>query len=416
MRFFYSTQLSEHIVETPEGFLLCLDVPIARTGWQEYGPGETTLEAGGDGLVHVERRAEDVFAPEAMASFEGKPFVIDHPGEDVTPANWRELAMGHAQDVHQGDGDAADLLLANLLVMDGQAIALIRGGLREISCGYDAEYEQTGPGRGRQRNIRGNHVALVAQGRCGGRCRINDNNHNEDEDMATTKKKSFADRFLDVFRRPEVRSALDSMEEEPAAPPKKEEEQPSPTDQEPDRLAALEQQVAELALLVRSLMKSEEEPAQDEDPDNPDGKDDPPAAAATGDSAGKAKARDTRTRDTRTVDKDTMDRAALLMPGIGVAATDNRCAVQRLALRTAARDAATGKVVAAALRGSTLDACDCVTLDAAFLAASEFVQARNNLRTSDGLTKAATVRDFGKPVTPAEINKQNRDFHAKKGA
>lgn len=33
---FYGSRLSEHMIRTPEGYLICKDVPIARTGTQEY--------------------------------------------------------------------------------------------------------------------------------------------------------------------------------------------------------------------------------------------------------------------------------------------------------------------------------------------------------------------------------------------
>jgi hypothetical protein len=36
-----------------------------------------------------------VFHPDSIASFEGKPVVNDHPMEDVTPDNWKQLAIGH---------------------------------------------------------------------------------------------------------------------------------------------------------------------------------------------------------------------------------------------------------------------------------------------------------------------------------
>ncbi len=76
-----------------------------------------------------------------------------------------------------------DILLADLLITDKAAIESVRAGLREVSCGYDADYEQIEPGRGRQRNIIGNHVALVEKGRCGSRCAIGD------KDMPTQAKK-----------------------------------------------------------------------------------------------------------------------------------------------------------------------------------------------------------------------------------
>ena len=63
----------------------------------------------------------------------------------VNPENWKELAVGHLQNVRRGTGDQSDLMLADLIVKDENAIQLIEDGLREVSCGYDAEYEQTEP-------------------------------------------------------------------------------------------------------------------------------------------------------------------------------------------------------------------------------------------------------------------------------
>lgn len=418
MRFYHATQLSEHMALTPEGFLIVYDVPIARTGEMEYGPDETPLECEeGETLVRVERHEEDVFAGEAMTSFEGKPITINHPGKDVTPANWGRLAKGHAQNVRRGEGVESELLLADLLITDEQAIGLVHGGLREVSCGYDVDYEQLGPGRGRQRNIQGNHIALVARGRCGSRCRINDN----DEDiMNKNAKKSVLDRFLDVFKRPEVAKALDeAMAEDPAAPDPKGETKPEtkpeaapPTDEASaeERIAALESTMAEATLLLRQLVnKAEATPEGGEASDEAEVKPEEQKPTTTD------KTKDAALARAKVVDADVKARAAILMPGLPVQDGDDACAVKRLALRTAAKDADLSKVVDAALRGSTIDKCDCVTLDAAFLAASEVARVRKNAATADGLTKA-TARDFGKPTTPADINRANREFHAKKGA
>ena len=32
---YYGSHISEHLVKTPEGYLICYDVPINRTGTQE---------------------------------------------------------------------------------------------------------------------------------------------------------------------------------------------------------------------------------------------------------------------------------------------------------------------------------------------------------------------------------------------
>ena len=36
MRVFYGSRLSDNMTLTPEGYLICLNVPIARTGSQQY--------------------------------------------------------------------------------------------------------------------------------------------------------------------------------------------------------------------------------------------------------------------------------------------------------------------------------------------------------------------------------------------
>lgn len=199
--YFVDEKIGKKMSLTPEGFLLCEDVPIARTGEQIYGPNETPLEVGDEGTVRVDREPEEVFRPETMASFEGKDVVDEHPEEGVTPDNWRDLTVGHVQNVHQGKGVEDDYLFADLIIKDPDAITAVRAGKREVSCGYDAQYEQTGPGRGRQYNIVGNHVALVERGRCGPRCRIKDHNHPSEEEntMAKTKKMTIKDKLMRVL-------------------------------------------------------------------------------------------------------------------------------------------------------------------------------------------------------------------------
>jgi uncharacterized protein len=175
MRFYTTEVLGPRQELTPEKFLLCRDVPIARTGTMLYAEGEIPGLTAVDGIVRVDRDPAEVFREETLASFEGKAFTLDHPAEDVIPENWSRLAKGIVENVRRGAGIDDDLMLADILVTDQKAIEQIREkGLREVSAGYDASYEQTVEGRARQFNIIGNHVALVDQGRCGYRCAIGD--------------------------------------------------------------------------------------------------------------------------------------------------------------------------------------------------------------------------------------------------
>jgi hypothetical protein len=406
MRYHIPIQLSEHLAETREGFLIARDVPIARTGTMEYSPDQVPVQPGDTGPILIERSEEDVFDAEAMASFEGKPVTIDHPDDDVTPATWARLARGHAQNVRRGTGAASGYLLADLVITDAAAIALVRGGLREVSCGYDAGYEQIEPGKGRQRNIRGNHIALVSHGRCGPACRINDHQ----EDTMTKKQTRFSGRLAALFAKPEIRRVLDEEEE-----PKPEEQQPATDGDIEERVAALEGRIDEMMILMRQIApsKDEDEPTGDEEELKPAADEDEPEPGAPAKDKARDKARD-KTRDTRTVDADVKARARLLWPGMHVADSDDACAVKRMALRAAAKDADVQRATSAALRGSTLDACDCLTLDAAFVAASEVARIKHNRDSGAGLTKA-TAKDFGKATTPADINRANEEFYAKRG-
>lgn len=204
-RFYVSEQLSEHIGETPEGFLLCKDVPLTRIGEFDYTAAEVPVEGGMDGVVKIQRDEDEVFSEKAIASFEGKPLVLNHPDGVVTPENWKKLSHGYVQNVRRGDGEMKDLLLGDILVNTKEAIELVKSGLREVSLGYDAEYEQIEKGRGRQSNIVGNHVALVTKGRAGSRCAIQDedsvnNNIITREDVNTMTAKELFKRIFPKSR------------------------------------------------------------------------------------------------------------------------------------------------------------------------------------------------------------------------
>ena len=144
---YYGNRLSENISRRePEGYLLCLNVPVARTGTQDYlpeelgiTPGSSSFPSGPGGLISVYRPEEEVFAPETLASFEGMPVTNDHPLEGVDIENIRRLQMGHAHNIRRGTGEESDLLLEDLIITDERLIEAILNGKREISCGYTYE-------------------------------------------------------------------------------------------------------------------------------------------------------------------------------------------------------------------------------------------------------------------------------------
>lgn len=178
MRFWSVEQLGPKQSLTPEGYLLCEDVPLARTGEMVYQAHELPqVKPDARGMIVVERRADDVFTPRAIASLQGKPVVDNHPPEKrVNTRNWQARNKGVLLNPRRGDGVGYDnaFLYGDILIQDPDTIQAVRDGKRDVSLGYDAEYEQIKPGRARQYNIVGNHVALVNNGRCGPRCAIGD--------------------------------------------------------------------------------------------------------------------------------------------------------------------------------------------------------------------------------------------------
>lgn len=159
-------------VETSQGFLK-LSGFASRVGIFEY--------MNGDGSLRRELRLpEEVFHPDSLASYEGAPFTIGHPGT-VTSRNAKRYTSGFVMKpaTKASDGEHVSV---EILATDEAAIdAMKKKTKRELSSGYALDLEmQSGrapqyayPGNPRgdydaiQRNIRVNHLALVERGRAG---------------------------------------------------------------------------------------------------------------------------------------------------------------------------------------------------------------------------------------------------------
>ena len=169
------SRLSDHMEETREGYLVVRDVVLARTGVQIYHVTEVPPLLGDErGLVHLDRPADEVFKPESVQTYVGKPITDDHPPGFVNPDNYDQLSVGYVWNPRRGTGDDADLLLGDMLFNVRRGINAVRGGKRGVSVGYQAKYSQNAPGSGWQYDIFCNHIALVDDARCGERCTIKD--------------------------------------------------------------------------------------------------------------------------------------------------------------------------------------------------------------------------------------------------
>lgn len=165
MKFLACSKLSDHRYKTSEGYLVCVDSILSRTGAQSYTRDELFHDGCKD-EVNVDRSPDEVFSDKTLASFENKPLTIEHPDEDVNSTNHNKYAVGFIRDIKRGKDGADDVMLGTIVVTDAEAIELIETGkLKELSCGYDCDIEdEDNP---QQRNIRGNHVALCEHGRAG---------------------------------------------------------------------------------------------------------------------------------------------------------------------------------------------------------------------------------------------------------
>lgn len=165
MKVLISERLSPHKYKTPEGYLICVDAVLARTGKQTYRRSEI-FDTDDDSEIDVDRKPEEVFSQSTLASFENKPVTVEHPDEDVNSANFKDYAVGFVRDVKKGIVDGQDVILGTLVIQDAQTIEEIENGEHtDLSCGYDCDIDDSDSPE--QKNIRGNHVALCQCGRAG---------------------------------------------------------------------------------------------------------------------------------------------------------------------------------------------------------------------------------------------------------
>lgn len=411
---FYTTEdIGEKRSYTPEGFLVCHDVPIARTGTQLYMSEEVPVEDAGNGEVRISRLPEEVFRAETIASFEGKAVTVEHPNDFVTPDNWQQLAVGTVQNVRRGEGLQDDLLIADLVITDKAAIEYVNKSLPEVSAGYEATYEQEEPGRGVQRDIVGNHVALVERGRAGPRCSIQDG---EPTMKKGSKKQSFLDR---------LKAFLDSEAEEMKAEEKAEDaegeegtEGENKTENKDEN--SVEERLARIEAVLAKLVPVEEaEHGESFDEDGEEGKKDE-EGEETADDVLEAEEAETNSEAVGTVLsgdslKQVIARAEILAPGSQFRTADGKTTVgavakfMRATLDKAMETEEGRKAVEPFLCGRETKSLTGDALKSVFTGAAELMRANNN---AHAVRVASATKDFGRATSIADINARNREFWA----
>ncbi|MCD1645261.1 DUF2213 domain-containing protein [Aurantimonas coralicida] len=175
MQFIDAVTVSGATRRTADGFLVATAKSV-RTGVQLYAGQECGVAD--KAIVRIYRSPEEVFSQDSLQSFSHAPVTIDHPSEQVSADNWRELAVGEVSTAAQVDGKWVSL---PLILKDAKAIAALDSGKRQLSAGYVCQLDMT-PGKtpegeaydGRQVGIKINHLALVDRARAGDEARIGD--------------------------------------------------------------------------------------------------------------------------------------------------------------------------------------------------------------------------------------------------
>ncbi|SPY33224.1 DUF2213 domain-containing protein [Pasteurella canis] len=175
---------------TKDGYLV-VPATISKVGVFDYHASELGLQE--TAVKKVARTENSLFSDRTLASFEGVPLTIGHPEQGVNAKNWKDLSVGVVRNVKR----VGDTLAAEAWVYDDNAIKLIQDeGIEELSCGYDCDIVTTTVQDAdfEMSPMIGNHVAIVAKGRCGPTVKFAD----EDKSIMS-KSVKFLDALLGAF-------------------------------------------------------------------------------------------------------------------------------------------------------------------------------------------------------------------------
>ncbi|WP_233118811.1 DUF2213 domain-containing protein [Aggregatibacter actinomycetemcomitans] len=175
---------------TKDGFLV-VPATISKVGVFDYLATELGLEE--EGIKKVARTEKSLFGDETIKSFENATLTIGHPEDGVNAKNWKNLSVGVVRNVKR----VGDELTAQAWIYDENAIKTVQEqGVEQLSCGYDCDIKPSAlqDADFEMSPMIGNHVAIVAKGRCGGGVKL------ADEDKAIMGKTAkFLDAFLGAF-------------------------------------------------------------------------------------------------------------------------------------------------------------------------------------------------------------------------
>lgn len=135
-----------------------------------------------------------LFSPVALGEWEGAVVTLGHPQDElgrdvpVTAENARQFGVGSVHDPKAGTRSGEDVLKADLVITDAQAIRSVMEGQRELSIGAffglaaaadgdaEADFDVTA--------VSPNHVSIEARGLCGSVCSMLSADRGAEEEMA----------------------------------------------------------------------------------------------------------------------------------------------------------------------------------------------------------------------------------------
>jgi uncharacterized protein len=159
------------------GFLFVKGCPISSFGIFDYSAGQLGLPGDPNRIVKVFRPESAVNNPETIESFKNKPFIVDHEmlsgfqGDETTTAPEEKGIDGVlTSNVYY----EKPWLRGDLQIFSRKAQGELDQNKKDLSLGYTCDFElKPGMFNGQhyevvQTNMRGNHIALVDEGRVPG--------------------------------------------------------------------------------------------------------------------------------------------------------------------------------------------------------------------------------------------------------
>jgi len=159
-----------NVLADDNGFIPVEDRPISKVGVFPY-LGSSIGASEPNRIYMVYRPASELSNKETINSFKLVPLIDEHEmlGTDATPAEKKGVQGTTGENIYFKDG----VLYGNMKVYSERMKNLIEGGKKELSLGYKCKYVfESGNFEGKQydaiqTNLRGNHIALVEEGRMG---------------------------------------------------------------------------------------------------------------------------------------------------------------------------------------------------------------------------------------------------------